>query len=66
MLSSGTLAKSRPRVNTPNETAATGATRGNLKIVLTGRPPLRRPDRNELTLRVKRSETVTTGALAAR
>ena len=41
------------------------ATRGNLKTVLTGRPPLRRPDRDEPTLRVKRSENVTTGALAA-
>ena len=38
MLSSGTLAKSRPRVNTPNAAAATGATRCNLKIVLTGMP----------------------------
>src|SRR5580700_4642360 len=65
MLSSGTLAKSRPRVNTPNATAATSVTRGNLKTVLTGRPPLRRPDRDEPTLSVKRSENVTTGALAA-
>ena len=61
MLSSGTLARSRPRVNPPN---ATAATRCDLKTVLTGRPPLRRPDRNEPTLRVKRSETVTAGALA--
>ena len=46
MLSSGTLAKSRPRVNTPNATAATGATRCNLKIVITGMPapPPTRPE----------------------
>ena len=39
MLSSGTLARSRPRVSTPNATAAIGATRCDLKTVLTGRPP---------------------------
>src|ERR1700677_3895060 len=56
-LSSGTTARSRPSVSTPNATATTGAARQTVKILLTMLPG--RGDRTEPTLRAERSGTVT-------